>query len=292
MTGRRSIRRMVARDRRARGRRSPRPCPVARARPGPERATDRRRRSSSAGRASRSRRSPSRSAWSAGSGRSAGSTRPTRGTPSRAGGPSHSWPGCSRSRSPCSPVSSRYDTALFSIHMVQHVLLMLVAAPLLALAAPVTLILRVSSPGDAPPLAPAAVLHSRVVRFLGHPVMAWVIFAAIMWAIHFSPLFDASLEDPLDPRPRARAVPVGRAAVLVAGGRARPGAVADEPPGTDRLPVHADDPEHVPRGRHPQRHDGALSRTTRRWSGRGGSPRSRTSAWPRGSCGSPATRSS
>ena len=49
----------------------------------------------------------------------------------------------------------RYDTTLFSVHMVQHVLLMLVAAPLLALAAPITLLLRLSSLGDAPPLDPA-----------------------------------------------------------------------------------------------------------------------------------------
>src|SRR6188474_3055390 len=39
----------------------------------------------------------------------------------------------------------RYDTTLFSVHMVQHVLLAMVAAPLLALAAPITLILRVAS---------------------------------------------------------------------------------------------------------------------------------------------------
>ena len=55
----------------------------------------------------------------------------------------------------------RYDTSLFSIHMVQHVLLMLVAAPLMALAAPVTLILRVSSARDAPALAPAGAAFAR-----------------------------------------------------------------------------------------------------------------------------------
>ena len=90
----------------------------------------------------------------------------------------------------------RYDTALFSIHMVQHVLLMLVAAPLIALAAPITLILRVSASGTRRRWI-LPVLHSRVVRFLAHPVTAWLVFAAMMWAIHFSPLFDASLEDPL-----------------------------------------------------------------------------------------------
>lgn len=91
---------------------------------------------------------------------------------------------------------ARYDTSLFSVHMVQHVLLMLVAAPLLALAAPVTLLLRLSSPGTRRRwLLP--ILHSRVLRAIGHPVTAWLIFAAVMWGTHFSALFNASLEDPI-----------------------------------------------------------------------------------------------
>jgi putative membrane protein len=90
----------------------------------------------------------------------------------------------------------QYDTTLFSIHMVQHVLLTLVAAPLIALAAPVTLILRVASPGTRRRWI-LPVLHSRIVRFLAFPVVAWVLFAAAMWVSHFSPLFDAALEDPL-----------------------------------------------------------------------------------------------
>jgi cytochrome c oxidase assembly factor CtaG len=90
----------------------------------------------------------------------------------------------------------RYDTSLFSVHMVQHVLLMLVAAPLLALGAPVTLMLRLSSSNTRRRwLLP--VLHSRFTRVIGHPVVAWVLFAVMMWGTHFSPLFNASLEDPL-----------------------------------------------------------------------------------------------
>jgi len=89
-----------------------------------------------------------------------------------------------------------YDTTLFSIHMVQHVLLMLVAAPLLALAAPITLILRVSS-AETRNRWVFPILHSRVVRFLGHPLVAWLIFTIMLWAVHFSPIFDAALEDPL-----------------------------------------------------------------------------------------------
>ena len=90
----------------------------------------------------------------------------------------------------------RYDTSLFSVHMVQHVLLMLVAAPLLALAAPITLVLRLSS-GETRRRRLIPFLHSGPVRFLAHPIVAWVMFAVMMWATHFSPLFNASLEDPL-----------------------------------------------------------------------------------------------
>lgn len=90
----------------------------------------------------------------------------------------------------------RYDTTLFSVHMVQHVLLVLVAAPLIVLSAPVTLALRASTPRFRRGVL-LPILHSRVVRAISHPVVAWLIFAAVMWAAHFSPLFDAALEDPL-----------------------------------------------------------------------------------------------
>lgn len=89
-----------------------------------------------------------------------------------------------------------YATTLFSVHMVQHLLLALVAAPLLALGAPITLLLRAASPATRrKTLLP--VLHSRVVRLLSLPLLAWLLFAAVMWLSHFSPLFDLALEDPL-----------------------------------------------------------------------------------------------
>ena len=90
----------------------------------------------------------------------------------------------------------RYDTTLFSIHMVQHVLLTLVAAPLIALGGPITLMLRVASARTRRNLL-LPILHSRVVRWLSFPVIAGVVFAAVMWASHFSPLFDTALEDAL-----------------------------------------------------------------------------------------------
>lgn len=90
----------------------------------------------------------------------------------------------------------RYDTTLFSVHMVQHVLLALVVAPLIALAAPITLILRLSSAAMRRRWV-LPILHSWAMRVLAFPVTAWILFAAVMWGTHFSGLFEAALEDPL-----------------------------------------------------------------------------------------------
>jgi cytochrome c oxidase assembly factor CtaG len=89
----------------------------------------------------------------------------------------------------------RYDTTLFSVHMAQHLLLTLVAAPLFALSAPITLLLRLASPATRQRWI-LPVLHSRFIRAVSFPVVAWLIFAAVMWGTHFSPLFDRALEDP------------------------------------------------------------------------------------------------
>jgi putative copper resistance protein D len=88
----------------------------------------------------------------------------------------------------------RYDTVLFSVHMVQHILITLVAAPLIVLAGPITLLLRVAS-ADARRRVILPILRSRPVRFLANPVVAWLLFTSVMWISHFSPLFEAALED-------------------------------------------------------------------------------------------------
>jgi putative membrane protein len=89
-----------------------------------------------------------------------------------------------------------YAEALFSVHMVQHLLLVAIAAPLFALAAPVTLLLRLVSPATRSRLV-LPVLGSRIVGVVTHPLVAWIVFAMVMWGTHFSPLFDAALENPL-----------------------------------------------------------------------------------------------
>ena len=89
-----------------------------------------------------------------------------------------------------------WDTTLFSIHMIQHLLLTLVAAPLIALGAPITTVLRAASP-DVRRRVILPILHSRAMKVLSFPVVAWLVFAGVMWGTHFSPLFDASLENPI-----------------------------------------------------------------------------------------------
>jgi putative copper resistance protein D len=94
-----------------------------------------------------------------------------------------------------SPIEA-YDTTLFSDHMVQHVLLTMVAAPLLALGAPITLLLRFAQP-DTRRRWILPVLHSRVVKAISFPVVTWILFAGYMWVSHFSALYELSLESPL-----------------------------------------------------------------------------------------------
>jgi putative copper resistance protein D len=90
---------------------------------------------------------------------------------------------------------ARYDTTLFSIHMAQHLLLMLVAAPLIALSAPVTQLLRAASP-EVRRRFVLPVLQSTAFGAVGHPVVAWLTFTVVVWASHFSPLFNLALENP------------------------------------------------------------------------------------------------
>jgi len=88
----------------------------------------------------------------------------------------------------------RYDTTLFSVHMAQHLLLLLVAPPLIALSAPITQLLRGSS-SELRNRALLPILHSTPVAVLAHPVVAWLTFALVLWVTHFSPLFNLALDD-------------------------------------------------------------------------------------------------
>jgi putative membrane protein len=95
--------------------------------------------------------------------------------------------------SPIHPLSSD----LLWVHMVQHVLLVLVAAPMLVLGAPLvpmTLAVPVSwrrgvrSWGRTPWLR-------WVGRLMQRPLFAWVVSVAALWAWHAPPLYDAAVRN-------------------------------------------------------------------------------------------------
>jgi putative copper resistance protein D len=92
-----------------------------------------------------------------------------------------------------SPIEA-YEGSLFSVHMLQHMVLELVAAPLLLLGAPATLALRAASPGVRRALL--SILHSRLVAAVSFPLLAWIAFAAVNWGWHFSGLYNEALENP------------------------------------------------------------------------------------------------
>ena len=89
-----------------------------------------------------------------------------------------------------SPVDVYADVS-FTVHMVQHLVLTLVAPPLLALGAPVTLALRTLP--HAPARALAVALRSRPARWLTDPVVGWMLFVGVPVIVHASRLFDLAL---------------------------------------------------------------------------------------------------
>ncbi|MFY1681248.1 cytochrome c oxidase assembly protein [Micromonospora sp. WMMD730] len=85
-----------------------------------------------------------------------------------------------------------YDTALLSVHMVQHMVLSMISPIFLALGAPVTLALRTLPVGPRKRLL--AVVHSRIARIYGFPLVAFAIFVVNPFALYFTDLYRYTLE--------------------------------------------------------------------------------------------------
>jgi putative membrane protein len=89
-----------------------------------------------------------------------------------------------------SPIATLSDV-LFSVHMTQHELLMLIAAPLLTLGRPLGPVLRVFSLAWRQRLA--HLTHARVTSFLLAPAAVFVVHAAALWMWHAPPLYEAAV---------------------------------------------------------------------------------------------------
>ncbi|MFN2528015.1 MAG: cytochrome c oxidase assembly protein [Candidatus Baltobacteraceae bacterium] len=81
----------------------------------------------------------------------------------------------------------------FTFHMTQHIGLTMIAPPLLLLGAPLLYIL-----GTLPRRLARSfsrMLRSWPITTVFSPVTAWLLFVAVMWISHFSPLYNSALED-------------------------------------------------------------------------------------------------
>ncbi len=91
-----------------------------------------------------------------------------------------------------SPLAWRAET-LLSAHMLQHLVLTLVAAPLVVLGAPLSLALQASR--ERPRARLAQIIRSRAVRLVTHPLVTWTAFAATLLATHLTGLYDLAVRN-------------------------------------------------------------------------------------------------
>ncbi|WP_255946219.1 cytochrome c oxidase assembly protein [Streptomyces odontomachi] len=91
-----------------------------------------------------------------------------------------------------------YGMVMFSVHMVQHMIISMLSPILLLLGAPITLLLRalpVAGRGRTGPREMLLkLLHSRFMKVVTHPAFTIPLFIASLYGLYFTPLFDFLME--------------------------------------------------------------------------------------------------
>lgn len=87
-----------------------------------------------------------------------------------------------------------YDVVLFYDHMIQHLMLIMIAAPLLAMGAPVDLLERATT-GSTHRAAQAA-LGSRVAEVVAHPIVDFILYAVLIPVAHLTSFFNTAVTTP------------------------------------------------------------------------------------------------
>ncbi|WP_416485125.1 cytochrome c oxidase assembly protein [Streptomyces sp. CL12] len=87
-----------------------------------------------------------------------------------------------------------YGMVMFSVHMVQHMIISMLSPILILLGAPVTLALRALPTAGRGRKGPRELLlmllHSRYMRVITHPLFTIPMFIASLYVLYFTPLFD------------------------------------------------------------------------------------------------------
>ncbi|MET9566127.1 MULTISPECIES: cytochrome c oxidase assembly protein [Streptomyces] len=87
-----------------------------------------------------------------------------------------------------------YGMVMFSVHMVQHMVISMLSPILILLGAPITLALRALPTAGRGNKGPRELLlmllHSRFMRVVTHPAFTIPLFIASLYALYFSPIFD------------------------------------------------------------------------------------------------------
>jgi putative membrane protein len=88
-----------------------------------------------------------------------------------------------------------YGMVLFSVHMVQHMILSMLSPILLLLGAPVTLALRALPAAGGGRTGPrellVKLLHSRYLQVITHPAFTIPLFIASLYGLYFTSIFDS-----------------------------------------------------------------------------------------------------
>ncbi|SCD61682.1 putative copper resistance protein D [Streptomyces sp. TverLS-915] len=91
-----------------------------------------------------------------------------------------------------------YGMVMFSVHMVQHMVISMLSPILILLGAPTTLALRALPVAGRGRKGPREwllwLLHSRYMRVVTHPLFTIPLFIASLYALYFTPLFDFLME--------------------------------------------------------------------------------------------------
>ena len=94
------------------------------------------------------------------------------------------------------PWFDRLADRRFTWHMAQHIAIMLIAAPLFLMGAPLRRILAALPQASARKVS--GFLQHPVVQVLNSPVIGWLALPVTLYVAHFSPLYEAALEsDPV-----------------------------------------------------------------------------------------------